>query len=113
MCGLTKADLSARFVKSFRQNWHDDWCERERGCLTIIASGLPLNLVDPNLAGMTMTAVSKVLFALCDMALAAEAPHDPNLANLFMRFSITPDTKTFMTMKNGENLNTNDAISLQ
>ncbi len=37
--------------------------------LTIMARGFPLNLVDPNLAGMTITAVSELLLVLCDMGL--------------------------------------------
>jgi hypothetical protein len=50
-----------------------------KGPLTIIASGFPSNLVDPNLAGITITAGSMLLETLCDMLMALKALHCPNL----------------------------------
>ncbi len=87
MYAPAKADCSARiqqgtssvhsWIRSLRSR-----CGvllRMKGPLTIIASGFPSNLVDPNLAGITITAGSMLLETLCDMLMALKALHCPNL----------------------------------
>jgi hypothetical protein len=66
-----------------------------KATLTIIASGFPGNRVDPNLAGMTITAESLLLEALCNMLRALTALDCPTLN---LNLIVEQFTKFFTTL---------------